>query len=236
LTSPTTVISWAFAVWTLHSLVDCRPVHKDYLTIFHILSSTRVHSKSDRPLLPSRLSIMFSKLTFVATAALLLISPVIAADSNCTRTYTIAAGDICDGISRAQNVSTYQLAAVNSATVDATCSNLQIGEVLCLGTPGEDCTDIHFVADADSCSTIQTTYGLNSTILLQNNPNVDEACDNLYTGLALCVATTVMAPPIPAGFFNNNTTGSVDWVPVSPDDVGDDEDLPYCDEVDDDSN
>jgi LysM repeat protein len=176
---------------------------------------------------------MFSKLTFAATAALLLIAPVLADSSNCTRTYTVVSGDICDGISRAQNVSTYQLAAVNSNTVDALCSNLQVGQQLCLGTPGEDCTSVHIVEDADTCSTIQSTFGLNSTILMQNNPNIDAGCDNLYNGLALCIADTVMAPPIPAGFFNSNSTGTVDWVPVSPGDVGDNEDLPYCDEVDD---
>lgn len=174
---------------------------------------------------------MFPKLT-LAAVALLLISPVLAENANCTRTYTIVAGDICDGISRAMNVSTYQLAAVNSDIIDAECGNLQIGGQLCLGTPGEDCTEIHFVQDNDLCTSIGTQYGLNSTILMQNNPNIDEACDNLYTGMALCVAQTVIAPPIPAGFFNHNNTGSTDWVPVSPGDDGYDDDLPFCDDVD----
>ena len=66
---------------------------------------------------------------------------------------------------------------------------------------------------------------------MQNNPNIDEDCDNLYTGMALCVAQTVMAPPIPPGFFNQNNTGGIDWVPVSPGDDGYDDDLPYCDDV-----
>lgn len=174
---------------------------------------------------------MFSKLTFAATVALLFVSPALAANANCTRTYTVAAGDICDGISRAQNVSTYQLAAVNSDAVDPECSNLQIGEQLCLGTSGEDCTTLHFVNDSDTCTSIQSQYGLNSTILTQNNPNIDDGCDNLYPGLALCVAQTVIAPPIPAGFFNGTGTGSVQWVPVSPGDDGYDDDLPLCDDV-----
>jgi hypothetical protein len=89
----------------------------------------------------------------------------------------------------------------------------------------------HFVNDNDTCSSIQTQYGLNSTILTQNNPNVDDGCDNLYPGLALCVAQTVIAPPIPAGFFNSTGTGSVQWVPVSPGDDGYDDDLPLCDDV-----
>jgi hypothetical protein len=175
---------------------------------------------------------MFSKLTFAATAALFLISPVLAANANCTRTYTIVAGDICDGISRSQNVSTYQLAAVNNDVIDPECSNLQIGGQLCLGTSGEDCTKIHFVQDTDTCTSIGTQYGLNSTILGQNNPNIDQGCDNLYPGLALCVAQTVIAPPIPAGFFNHTNTGSIEWIPVSPGDDGYDNDLPDCDDVD----
>jgi len=173
---------------------------------------------------------MFSKLAFAATAALLFVSPALAANANCTRTYTVAAGDICLGISRAQNVSTYQLAAVSDEIIDATCSNLQVGEELCLGTPGEDCTDVYRVGDNDSCTNIQTQFNLNSTILMQNNPNVDEECDNLYPGLILCVAPTVIAPPIPAGFFDDQSP--IEWTPIPEDQVTpEDEDLPFCDEV-----
>lgn len=175
---------------------------------------------------------MFSKLALAATAALTLLSPVLA---DCTRNYTVVQGDICDWISKSQNVSTYQLAAVNVGIIDATCSNLEPGENLCLGTTGEDCTDTYVIKDTDTCETILGQFpAVNSTILAQNNPNIDSDCSNIYTGEVLCVATTVVAPPIPSGFFNsdNGDSSSIEWVPVqegSDDDTGD---LPDCDDVD----
>lgn len=51
--------------------------------------------------------------------------------ADCTRNYTVVQGDICDWISKSQNVSTYQLAAVNVGIIDATCSNLEPGQNLC---------------------------------------------------------------------------------------------------------
>jgi hypothetical protein len=173
---------------------------------------------------------MFSKLVIAATATLAILSPVLA---DCTRNYTVVEGDVCDWISKAQNVSTYQLAAVNVDVIDSTCSNLVPGENICLGTTGEDCTETYVIQNADSCASILTQFSLNSTILAQNNPNIDSDCDNIYPGEVLCVATTVVAPPIPSGFFDDQTTGSVDWEPVPEDEAGDDEDLPYCDDVED---
>jgi LysM repeat protein len=169
---------------------------------------------------------MFSKLAFATTAALALLSPVLA---DCTRNYTVVAGDICDSISKAHNVSTYQLAAVNVGVIDPTCSNLEPGENLCLGTTGEDCTATHVVQDQDSCDSLLAQYNVNATILSQNNPNIDGDCDNLYTGEVLCVSPTVVAPPIPSGFFDNGNS-TIEWIPVPAGDGN--EDLPYCDDVD----
>lgn len=79
------------------------------------------------------------------------------------------------------NYCSYQLAAVNP-TIDDLCHNLQIDQVLCLGTEGEDCTNTHIVAENDSCEFISSTYGLNSTVLFHNNPQIDAECSNIYTG------------------------------------------------------
>jgi len=171
---------------------------------------------------------MFSKLAFTATVALALLSPVLA---DCTRNYTVVQGDWCDTISQAHNVSTYQLAAVNVGVIDSTCDNLTPGQNLCLGTTGEDCTTTHVIQNTDTCDSILAQFNLNSTILAQNNPNIDSACDNLYPGEVLCVSPTVVAPPIPSGFFDNADGSSIDWVPVPESEAGD-EDLPYCDDVD----
>ena len=66
--------------------------------------------------------------------------------------------------------------------IDDLCHNLAIDQVLCLGTEGEDCTTTHVVAPNDSCELLTSTYGVNSTILYQNNPQLDAECSNLYVG------------------------------------------------------
>ncbi|KAJ3783655.1 hypothetical protein GGU10DRAFT_360211 [Lentinula aff. detonsa] len=126
----------------------------------------------------------------------------LASAQSCTRNYTVQEGDICDSISAAQNVSTYQLAAVNSGVIDSTCSNLQPGSSLCLGYEGEDCTTTYVVVAQDTCDTISATYGINSTLLYGNNPQIDSACDNIYVEEVLCVASTIAAPPIGSASVN----------------------------------
>lgn len=66
--------------------------------------------------------------------------------------------------------------------IDAVCHNLEVGSTLCLGTEGEDCSTTHVVESGDSCQGLQSTYGINSTILYSNNPQLDADCNNLYTG------------------------------------------------------
>lgn len=97
-----------------------------------------------------------------------------------------------------------------------------------------NCVSVSYVVrDNDTCGSIQEQYGLNSTILMQNNPQIDEDCYNLYNGEVLCVATSVVAPAIPPGFFDNDDPSSPEWFPIpeSEIDEDDDEDIPYCDEV-----
>jgi hypothetical protein len=89
----------------------------------------------------------------------------------------------------------------------------------------------HVVENNDSCGSIQTTYGLNSTILMLNNPQIESDCSNIYTGEVLCVAQTVIAPPIPQGFFDGSDEDTIEWIPVPDDGSDENEDLPYCDEV-----
>lgn len=85
----------------------------------------------------------------------------------------------------------YQLAAVNS-DIDSLCDNLEPGEVICLGTSGEDCTTTHVVAADDTCDSITSTYAINSTMLFANNPQIDAACDNIYIGEVRLSSTSVL--------------------------------------------
>ncbi|EPQ51499.1 hypothetical protein GLOTRDRAFT_112391 [Gloeophyllum trabeum ATCC 11539] len=176
---------------------------------------------------------MFSQTVVALIAVLPFAAQVMAAD--CARSYTIQEGDICDSISAAQNVSTYQLAAVNTDKIDATCSNLNPGDTLCLGYPGEDCTTTYVVQPDDSCDAVQAAHGMNSTILLANNPQLDEACSNLYIGEVLCVAPTVQAPAAPSGAVLHGAsipaTATAAAVEAAPTDDIDDEDLPWCEDL-----
>lgn len=129
------------------------------------------------------------------------ISDVFAA--TCSRSYTIKAGDYCDKISQTQNVSTfvfelygrfypvlifffwchcrYQLAAINPSIINKGCSNLTPGESICLGLVGEDCSTTYTVQPGDTCAGIAATVGVNMTILLHNNLQLDDSCD-IYVG------------------------------------------------------
>ncbi|KAH9921940.1 uncharacterized protein BXZ73DRAFT_24354, partial [Epithele typhae] len=172
----------------------------------------------------------------------------LAASSDCTRTYVVKDGDWCDTISAANNVSTYQLAAVNP-DIDDICGNLAIGSTLCLGTKAEDCTSTHVVIADDSCEAIQAAYSINSTMLTHNNPQIDDACDNLYIGEVLCVANEVVSTAatsislvanvastaatsvslVTNAASTASTTSSAASVMITV--VSDDDSIPFCDEL-----
>jgi len=159
---------------------------------------------------------MFSR-SFIAVVSALYVQLALASPS-CTRTYTVVSGDTCDGISAAQSVSTYQLAAVNPV-IDSGCSNLEIGQILCLGTEGADCTKTHTVVANDVCDSVAEEYGIDFTLMLANNPILDFVCDNLYIGEVVCVDNKYNVPSLPA----NQTK------PVPPPNVV--PSVPYCDEI-----
>ncbi|KAI0724351.1 hypothetical protein C8T65DRAFT_563357 [Cerioporus squamosus] len=165
--------------------------------------------------------------------------------ASCTRTYTVKEGDWCDTISAANNVSTYQLSAVNPG-IDAVCHNLEVGSTLCLGTEGEDCNTTHVVAAGEDCDGIQSVYGINSTLLFTNNPQLHADCSNLYSGEVVCVAksalvaaapdaTSVIATTAaPSTTFAAATTSSAAPATTSAadeDDSDDDDEIPFCDEL-----
>ncbi|RDB30859.1 hypothetical protein Hypma_005977 [Hypsizygus marmoreus] len=131
----------------------------------------------------------------------------------CTRRYIIKDGDICDSISAAQNVSTYQLSAINVGVIDAECLNLVPSKTICLGYAGEDCSTTYTVVADDTCEQIASNHKLNSTILTLNNPQINAECTNIYIGEVLCVANTVQVPPAPAG---GNLPGAVIPVTAKP--------------------
>ncbi|KAF8603580.1 hypothetical protein BDV93DRAFT_493112 [Ceratobasidium sp. AG-I] len=132
--------------------------------------------------------------------------------TECARTYTVQAGDWCDTISQAHNSSTYQLSTVNADKINDSCTNLEVGQVLCLGTKGEDCNVTHTVVAGDSCDKIMMGAAINDTILYANNPQIDEYCSNIYIGEVLCVANAIASPSEVAG----RHVGSAGGVPAGP--------------------
>ncbi|CAE6506240.1 unnamed protein product [Rhizoctonia solani] len=135
---------------------------------------------------------MFTKLLIASALA----SAAFATE--CARTYTVKEGDWCDTISAANNASTYQLSTVNADKINDACTNLEVGQELCLGIKGQDCTITHNVVYGDTCDKIMQGANINATMLYTNNPQIDEYCSNIYIGEVLCVAGVYAAPePIP---------------------------------------
>ncbi|KAF9239875.1 hypothetical protein BU15DRAFT_74408 [Melanogaster broomeanus] len=131
---------------------------------------------------------LFSTLVLAAASVL---QAEAALPSNCDRNATVAAGNTCDGISAQYNVSTYQLAAVNSGVIDPACDNLYVGEVICLGLTGQDCQTTYVAQSGDTCVGIAGFYNISENTLLTNNPNLNQICTNLYPNEVLCVSSTI---------------------------------------------
>jgi len=196
---------------------------------------------------------MFS-VTFISFAA---IFPAVVFASSCGQTYTVKAGDYCDLISSQQQVSTFQLAAINTPAINSECDNLGIGQTICLATTAdEDCNEVYSVEASDSCQSILQAKNINSTMLWGNNPQIDSDCGNIYPGEVLCVANKLSVPPIPESGIPKahpgtapattsaapsstptptptpaSNAGSDPKGPKDDGNDGDDDNLPFCDEL-----
>ncbi|THU82796.1 hypothetical protein K435DRAFT_784490 [Dendrothele bispora CBS 962.96] len=129
---------------------------------------------------------MFSPARIAVIACSVLIS-VSGANAQCARNYTVVSGDFCDEISAAQHSSTFQLANANP-NINADCTNLFAGEVICLGLLGRDCTTTTVIQPGDGCDTITAAAGIPLSTLLHNNPNVNADCTNIGIGEVLCTS------------------------------------------------
>ncbi|KAI9060407.1 carbohydrate-binding module family 50 protein [Trametes sanguinea] len=134
----------------------------------------------------ARAALVIATTLAVASASVLVRAPA------CARSYTVVAGDNCDIISAKTSTSTYQLAAANPDKINEQCTDLTVGEVLCLGFVGQDCNDVHVVQSDDVCVDIANEAGTTLSILLANNPNVDSTCSNIYPGEVLCTADKII--------------------------------------------
>ena len=103
----------------------------------------------------------------------------------CSSPYTVQAGDSCDSIASARNVSTY--AVLSAGGFNPACNNLVSESSLCL--PGQ-CI-LYRVIETDTCASIVSALGngITGTNLLAWNPNINPLCGNIYSliGTQICV-------------------------------------------------
>lgn len=106
---------------------------------------------------------------------------------SCAATYTVQAGDTCNGICKANNVSTFALAQRND--LSAYCRDFaQVGSELCLPAS----CDIYTVQQNDTCRSVaakQPSY-ITTTQLQAWNPNLNRLCTNMdqQVDMQICVS------------------------------------------------
>jgi len=100
------------------------------------------------------------------------------------------------------------------------------------------------VVAGDICDAVAAAHNVNTTLLYENNPQIDPECSNIYIDEVLCVADKVVVPP-PSGKPPSvpptatlappakTPTPSSEKPPAPSDPASDlgEEDLPYCDEL-----
>ncbi|KAJ6542358.1 glycoside hydrolase superfamily [Mycena vulgaris] len=107
----------------------------------------------------------------------------------CTKTYTVVSGDTCAAIESRTGVSDSQLHALNPS-VNSGCTNLQLGQVLCLsggGGSGGGCAQTYTVVSGDTCAAIESRNGVSDSQLHALNPSINGGCTNLQLGQILCL-------------------------------------------------
>ncbi|KAJ6450361.1 hypothetical protein C8R45DRAFT_849030, partial [Mycena sanguinolenta] len=105
------------------------------------------------------------------------------ARQSCTRSYTVVSGDTCGAIESRTGVSDSQLHALNPS-INSGCTNLQIGQVLCLssggGSPPSGCTTTYTVVSGDTCAAIESRTGVSDSQLHALNPSINSGCTSMF--------------------------------------------------------
>ncbi|KAF7305677.1 hypothetical protein HMN09_00821400 [Mycena chlorophos] len=137
---------------------------------------------------------------FKVVAALLVASIAVSASplearQSCTKSYTVVSGDTCAAIEAKEGVSDATLHALNPS-INSGCTNLQIGQVLCLSTSGTSsgCGNTYTVVSGDTCSAIEAKEGISDATLHSLNPSIN-------------VASTAAAPVLCLGSAGGGTGG-----------------------------
>ncbi|KAJ6490061.1 hypothetical protein C8R45DRAFT_758063, partial [Mycena sanguinolenta] len=108
----------------------------------------------------------------------------------CTQTYTVVSGDTCSKIEGQTGVSDADLHTLNPG-INTGCTNLQIGQVLCISDSGggpSGCSQTYTVVSGDTCGAIEAMFSISDTQLHAQNPAINSGCTNLQIGQTLCVS------------------------------------------------
>ncbi|KAJ6542370.1 hypothetical protein DFH09DRAFT_886464, partial [Mycena vulgaris] len=111
----------------------------------------------------------------------------------CAQPYTVVSGDTCATIESSSGVSDAQLHALNPS-INTGCTNLEIGQVLCLSGGSPPCGQTYTVVSGDSCAAIESSTGLSDAQLHELNPSINSGCTNLEIGQVLCLGGG--SPPV----------------------------------------
>ena len=64
-----------------------------------------------------------------------------------------------------------------------------------MGVTGQDCDEVHVVAEGDFCASIAAAADIELSTLLANNPNVDADCTNIGIGEVRVLSDFNSGPP-----------------------------------------
>ncbi|KAJ7203376.1 RlpA-like double-psi beta-barrel-protein domain-containing protein-containing protein [Mycena pura] len=142
---------------------------------------------------------VFAPLFFIVLGAVVNASPLASPEAialsgltkrQCAQTYTVVGGDTCAAIESKTGVSDAQLHQLNPS-INSGCTNLQIGQSLCLsggGSGGGGCSRTYTVVSGDTCAAIESKTGVSDASLHAQNPAINSGCTNLQIGQILCVS------------------------------------------------
>jgi LysM repeat protein len=105
----------------------------------------------------------------------------------CSQKYTVVSGDTCNGIGTKFGVTSSAIISANP-TINTGCTNLQIGQILCI--PGGSCSRKYTVVSGDTCNGIGTKFGLTGSAIISANPTINSGCTNLKIGQILCIPSS----------------------------------------------
>ncbi|KAJ7642036.1 hypothetical protein FB45DRAFT_826290 [Roridomyces roridus] len=106
--------------------------------------------------------------------------------TTCTKSYTVVSGDTCVSVESKNGISDATLHSLNPS-INSACSNLQVGQNLCVSGGSGSCAQSYTVASGDTCVAIESRFGISDATLHSLNPSVNSACSNLQVGQQLCV-------------------------------------------------